>query len=56
MKQFAVLKKIADFDARVVREFEEERDAHDFATLLKKSEDSEHITFHVVKVLPSAIK
>lgn len=39
MKQFAVLQKIGDCNARIAREFDNYADAVTFATLMQKSED-----------------
>lgn len=47
MKQFAVLKKIGDFDAKVIREFDTRDDAVQFANLLIKSEQSEYVSYYV---------
>lgn len=47
MKKFAVLQKIGDFNARVVREFDNESDAIDFARLMESSEDNASIKFYV---------
>lgn len=52
MKQFAVLKKIGDFNASVVREFDNEEDAIQFANLLQGSEEKDYITYHVAHVQP----
>ena len=47
MKKFAVLQKIGKFNARVVREFDNEGDAIDFARLMESSEDSSCIKYYV---------
>ena len=47
MKKFAVLQKIGAFNARVVREFDNEGDAIDFASLMESSEDNQSIKYYV---------
>jgi len=47
MKKFAVLQKIGDFNAKVVREFDNESDAIDFARLMESSEDKESTKYYV---------
>lgn len=47
MKKFAVLQKIGAFSARVVREFDNEGDAIDFARLMESSEDNKSIKYYV---------
>lgn len=51
IKQFVVIKKIGDFDGKVVREFDSENDAQSFADLLKSSEDKKYINYWVAEVL-----
>lgn len=50
MKKFAVLKKIGIFSATVVREFDEEADALEFAGLLTRSEDLKETRYFIAKV------
>ena len=47
MKKFAVLQKIGVFNATVVREFDNEGDAIDFARLMESSEDNQRIKYYV---------
>lgn len=47
MKKFAVLQKVGNFNASVVREFDNEGDAIDFARLMESSEDNESIKYYV---------
>lgn len=47
MKKFAVLQKIGAFSATVVREFDNEGDAIDFARLMESSEDNQSIKYYV---------
>lgn len=49
MKKFAVLRKIADSDASVVREFDEYNDAEQFRVLLTRSEDKKYIKYYLVE-------
>lgn len=53
MKQFAVLQKIGDCNARVVREFDNYADAVAFATLMQKSEDYERAEYFVASDIKS---
>lgn len=50
MKQFAVLKKIGDFPANCVREFDNLNDARAFKNLLSSSESGSW-KYYVVEVL-----
>ena len=52
MKQFAVLKKIGDFDATVVREFDDKQPwvALAFANALQDTEEKSYIKYYVVEV------
>ena len=52
MKKFAVLKKIGDFDASVVREFDDKQPytAMNFATALQDSEDKPYIEYAVAEI------
>jgi hypothetical protein len=50
MKKFAVLKKIGIFSATVVREFDEEADALEFAGLLTRSEDHKETRYFIAEV------
>lgn len=52
MKKFAVLKKIGDFDARVVREFNEKQPwvAWNFVEALRDSEDNKQIEYAIAEV------
>jgi hypothetical protein len=47
MKKFAVLQKIGAFSATVIREFDNEGDAIDFARLMESSEDNKSIKYYV---------
>lgn len=51
MKKFAVLKKIGDYNADVVREFDECSDAEQFRALLTRSETKEYIKYYVAENL-----
>ena len=51
MKQFIVLSKIGFFNGTVVRDFDNEADAREYAQLMRKSENSEHITYFVAKIV-----
>lgn len=52
MKQFAVLKKIGDFDATVVREFDDKQPwvALAFANALQDTEEKSYIKYYVAEV------
>lgn len=50
MKKFAVLQKIGAFSATVIREFDNEGDAIDFARLMESSEDNKSIKYYVAGV------
>ena len=54
MKKFAVLKKVGDYNADVVREFGERQAwvAADFAEALQASEDKQYIEYYVAVVYP----
>lgn len=51
MKKFAVLQKIGNFNATVVREFDNSEDAESFRALLCRSEENERITYATVENL-----
>ena len=50
IKPFVVIKKIGDYDGRIVREFEQSEPAAIFASLLNSSEDKEYIKYYVAEV------
>lgn len=55
MKKFAVL-KVMRICSDIVREFDDEKDAHQFAELLRKSEDSPNISYATVKNLDYTVE
>ena len=47
MKKYAVLQKIGDFPAKVSREFDDPKDAEEYAKLMQRSEDYKHTEYFV---------
>lgn len=51
MKKYLVLKKIGDYNASVIREFEEQSDAAKYCELMQNSEDSPYIAYYVASLM-----